>query len=71
MTKKQEDDAKTSPLSVTVHEPEADHRTSNVSDALYAVAGLDATDPDDERGREAMRDIDAHRPHRPLFEGMY
>lgn len=40
--------------------------------ALKAIEQInDESDSDDELWREAFRDLDAQRPHRPLFEGMY
>ena len=39
--------------------------------ALDAIEAEGGVDDDDDLWREAMRDLDAHRPHRPLFEGMY
>jgi hypothetical protein len=52
--------------------PPADDRKSHVSEALDALAGLaDDADADETLWREARRDLDAQRPHRPLFEGTY
>jgi hypothetical protein len=39
--------------------------------ALKAIARIPDDTGDDERWREALRDLDEQRPHRPLFEGMY
>ncbi len=47
-------------------------RASAVARAMEAIADItDETDHDDELWKEAMRDIDACRGPRKLFEGMY
>lgn len=52
--------------------PEHDESRSNVRAAFEAFAEMqDEVDDDDATWREAMRDIDAQRPHRPLFKGLY
>jgi hypothetical protein len=45
-------------------------RSAAVLRALRAITLIPDDDPP-ELSAEGMRDIDAHRPHRPLFEGLY
>jgi hypothetical protein len=46
-------------------------RSAAILRALKAVAKLPDDPGDGRRWRDAMHDLDAHRPHRPLFEGSY
>ena len=47
-------------------------RRSNVSAMLASVAKVtDQADADDALWRDAAKDFDAQRPHRPLLTGLY
>jgi hypothetical protein len=52
-------------------EEEQAARASAVGRAMKVIASITDETDTDERWAEIMRDLDACRPHRKLFEGMY
>ena len=46
-------------------------RSAALNRALDAIAETTDETDTEENWREALRDLDNQRPHRPLFEGMY
>jgi hypothetical protein len=56
---------------IPISEEENKLRSDAAIRTIKAAAKIPDNEGDDVRWREAMRDLDAQRPHRPLFEGMY
>ena len=46
-------------------------RSAALNQALDAIAEITEDTDTEENRREALRDLDSQRSHRPLFEGMY
>lgn len=56
---------------IPISPEEREARAAAAIRAIDVIANITDENDDDESWREILRDLDAHRPHRPLFEGMY
>ena len=56
---------------IVMSEEERRARSAAALRALKAIAKIPDNEGDEQRLRDALMDLDAQRPYRPLFEGMY